>query len=80
MKLLNIGFGNFVAAERVLAVLNPESAPMKRLRDEARAEARLVDGTQGRKTRALVLMDSGNLVLSCIQAETLAGRLESILK
>jgi extracellular matrix regulatory protein A len=80
MMLLNVGFGNFVAADRVLAILNPESSPMKRLREEAKSRGYLVDGTQGRKTRALVLLDSGNLILSGVQADTLANRLESLVK
>ena len=72
--LLNIGFGNFVAAARVTAIVNPASSPMRRLREEARAEKRLVDATQGRKTRAIIITDSNHVILSGIQAETLGAR------
>ncbi|MCP4763414.1 MAG: DUF370 domain-containing protein, partial [archaeon] len=69
-NLLNIGFGNTVVAERVVAIVWPNSAPMKRLKDEARDERRLVDATHGRKTRSIIIMDSNHIVLSAIQAET----------
>ena len=72
--LLNIGFGNFVAAARVTAIVNPASSPMRRLREEARAERRLVDATQGRKTRSIIITDSNHVILSGIQAETLSAR------
>jgi len=72
--LLNIGFGNTVAAERVVAIVAPNSAPMKRLKDEARDERRLVDATHGRRTRSLIIMDSNHVVLSAIQAETISQR------
>jgi regulator of extracellular matrix RemA (YlzA/DUF370 family) len=72
--LLNIGFGNTVAAERVVAIVAPNSAPMKRLKDEARDERRLVDATHGRRTRSIVIMDSNHVVLSAIQAETISQR------
>jgi extracellular matrix regulatory protein A len=75
MELLNVGFGNFVVIERLLGILNPESAPMKRLREEARIKDRLVDATQGRRTRSIILMDSGHMVLSGVQTDTLAQRL-----
>ena len=75
MLLLNIGFGNYVARSRILAVLSPESSPMKRLREEAKTTNKLVDATQGRKTRSLVLLDTGHLILSGIQTETLCQRL-----
>jgi hypothetical protein len=74
MKLLQIGFGNVVVAERILAILVPDSAPNKRLRDEARSEHKLIDATQGRRTRSVIVMDSGHVVLSAIQYETLARR------
>lgn len=77
IMMVNIGFNNFIASERVLAVLNPESAPMKRLREEAKQNHRLVDATQGRKTRSIILMDSGTVVLSGIQEETLVQRMNS---
>lgn len=75
MKLLNIGYGNIIVAERVIAILSPDSAPMKRLRDEARTSKKLLDATQGRKTRAIVVTDNDYLILSSIQPETLAQRL-----
>ena len=73
--LLNIGFGNFVATARVTAIVNPASSPMRRLREEARADKRLIDATQGRKTRAIIITDSNHVILSGIQAETLGARL-----
>lgn len=72
--LLNIGHGNFVVASRVIAVVNPSAAPMKRLRDEAGRRGKLVDSTQGRRTRSIVLMDSDHVILSAINAETIAAR------
>jgi len=72
--LLNIGFGNTVAAERVVAIVAPNSAPMKRLKDEARDEKRLIDATHGRRTRSIIVMDSNHVVLSAIQAETVSQR------
>ncbi len=73
-NLLNIGFGNTVVAERVVAIVSPNSAPMKRLKDEARDEKRLVDATHGRRTRSIIIMDSNHIVLSAIQAETISQR------
>ena len=73
-NLLNIGFGNNVVAERVIAIVSPNSAPMKRLKDEAKAEKRLIDATQGRRTRSIIVMDSNHVVLSAIQAETVSQR------
>lgn len=73
-KLLNIGFGNSVVAVRVVAILTPTSSPMKRLREEAREAKRLVDTTQGRKTRSIIITDSNHVILSAIQAETIAQR------
>jgi hypothetical protein len=75
-KLLNLGFGNAVAARRVLAIVNPSSAPMKRLREEARQAGRLIDATQGRRTRSIIITDSNHVVLSAIQAETMSQRYE----
>ena len=75
LRLLNIGFGNVVLASRVVAVVTPSSAPMKRLREEARVAGKLVDATQGRRTRAIVITDSDHVILSAIQAETVAQRL-----
>ena len=73
-NLLNIGFGNTVVAERVVAIVSPNSAPMKRLKDEAKDEKRLVDATHGRRTRSIIIMDSNHIVLSAIQAETISQR------
>ncbi|GFM32973.1 DUF370 domain-containing protein [Desulfovibrio mangrovi] len=73
-RLLNIGFGNFVVASRVIGIYSPTSAPMRRVREDARAEGRLVDATQGRKTRSIVITDSNHVILSAIQAETIGQR------
>jgi extracellular matrix regulatory protein A len=78
MQMVNIGYNNFLASQRILAVLNPESAPMKRLREEARQSHALVDATQGRRTRSIILMDNGTVVLSGIQEETLVQRLNTV--
>ena len=75
--LINIGFGNAVVAERVIAVITPSSASGKRLREEAKEQNVLIDATQGRKTRALIIMDSNHLVLTAMQPETIANRLMS---
>jgi regulator of extracellular matrix RemA (YlzA/DUF370 family) len=72
--LLNIGFGSTVVSDRVVAIVSPNSAPMKRLKDEARDEKRLIDATHGRRTRAIIIMDSNHVVLSAIQAETVSQR------
>lgn len=76
MRLLNIGYGNAVVAERVVAIISPESAPMKRFKEEARKAGRLIDGTQGRRTRSILITDSHHIVLSALQTETVAERLE----
>lgn len=73
--LLNIGFGNAVVAERIIAVITPSSASGKRLREEARENNLLVDATHGRKTRSIIIMDSNHIVLSAMQPETLSNRL-----
>jgi regulator of extracellular matrix RemA (YlzA/DUF370 family) len=73
-NLLNIGFGNSVVAERVIAIVSPNSAPMKRLKDDAKADKRLIDATHGRRTRSIIVMDSNHIVLSAIQAETISHR------
>ena len=75
MKLLNIGFGNIVSANRVVAIVSPESAPIKRIIQEARENNILIDATYGRKTRAVIIADSGHIILSAVQPETVAGRL-----
>jgi len=72
--LLNIGFGNFVVSNRIIAIVNPSSSPMRRLREDARQAGRLVDATQGRKTRSIIIADSNHVVLSAIQAETIGQR------
>jgi extracellular matrix regulatory protein A len=74
MKLINIGFGNMIAAERIVAVVSPDSAPVKRMIQEARDAKQIVDATQGRRTRAVIVANSGHIVLSAIQPETVAGR------
>jgi hypothetical protein len=73
-SLLNIGFGSTVVAERIIAIVLPNSAPMKRLKDEARKERRLVNATHGRRTRSIIIMDSNHIILSAIQAETISQR------
>ena len=73
-NLVNIGFGNFVNSTRVLIILSPDSAPLKRLKEEARVEKKLVDATYGRRTRAVIIMDSNHVILSSIQPETIAQR------
>jgi len=75
-NLLHVGFGNMVVSERIVAIINPASAPIKRVKDEARTQGRLVDATEGRKTRAILVMDSNHVVLSAIQPETLGIRFE----
>ncbi|MDL2285404.1 DUF370 domain-containing protein [Desulfovibrio sp. OttesenSCG-928-F07] len=73
-QLLNIGFGNLVIAERVVALFSPTSSPMRRLREDAKQAGRLVDATHGRKTRCIIVMDSGHVVLSAVQPETIRQR------
>ena len=75
IQLLNIGFGNMVSANRVMAIISPESAPIKRMVQDARDKGLLIDATYGRKTRAVLVMDSGQIVLSAIQPEPVAHRL-----
>ena len=72
--LLNIGFGSSVPMDRVIAIVAPNSAPMKRLKDEAKEDKRLVDATHGRRTRSIIVMDSNHIVLSAIQADTISQR------
>ena len=74
MKLINIGFGNMISQSRLIAIVSPESAPIKRIITEARDRGNLVDATYGRRTRAVIIMDSGHVILSAIQPETVAGR------
>ena len=74
VRLVDVGFGNVVAASRIIAIVAPDSAPAKRLVQEARERSRLIDASHGRRTRAVVVMDSMHIVLSALQPETLAGR------
>lgn len=76
-KLVNVGFGNMVAIDRVIAIVDPGSAPMKRLKDEAKQAGKLVDATNGRRTRSIIVTDSDHIVLSAIQTETIAQRFEA---
>ncbi len=76
-SLINIGFGNAVIADRVIAVITPQSASGKRIREEAKENSMLVDATHGRKTRSIIIMDSNHVVLSAMQPETLANRLST---
>jgi len=73
-KLLNIGFGNVVVSSRVVAIVTPSSAPMKRLKEGAREVGMLVDATQGRRTRSIIITDSNHVILSAVQAETVTQR------
>jgi regulator of extracellular matrix RemA (YlzA/DUF370 family) len=75
--LLNIGFGNVVVSSRVVAIVSPSSAPMKRLKDEAKKDRKLIDASQGRKTRSIIITDSNHVILSAVQAETVAQRFDS---
>jgi regulator of extracellular matrix RemA (YlzA/DUF370 family) len=72
--LVNIGFGNVVASSRVVAIVTPGSSPIKRLREEAKKGGRLVDATQGRRTRSIIVTDSNHIILSALQSETIAQR------
>jgi regulator of extracellular matrix RemA (YlzA/DUF370 family) len=80
LKLVNIGFGNSVVSNRVIAIIAPSAAPIKRLRDEAREDKRLIDATQGRKTRSVIITDSNHVILSAIQADTIAQRFSPDIK
>ena len=75
MKLLNIGFGNMVSANRIVAIISPDSAPIKRIIQDARDKGSLIDATYGRRTRAVIITDSDHVVLSAVQPETVANRL-----
>jgi len=75
IKLINIGFGNIVAANRIISIVSPESAPIKRIISEARERGMLVDATYGRRTRAVIITDSDHIILSAVQPETVAHRL-----
>ncbi|MBP3453639.1 MAG: DUF370 domain-containing protein [Clostridia bacterium] len=80
MKLLNVGFGNMVNTTRMVAIVSPDSAPVKRLVQDARDAGRVIDATCGRRTRAVIVMDSDHVVLSPLQPETVAGRMEGKAK
>lgn len=75
IKLINIGFGNIVSANRIISIVSPESAPIKRIIQEARDRGALIDATYGRRTRAVIVMDSDHVILSAVQPETVAARL-----
>ena len=77
MKLINIGYGSMISADRLVSCVSPDSAPIKRMIVEAREAGRLIDATYGRKTRAVLVMDSDHVVLSALQADTVAARLDS---
>ncbi len=76
MKLINIGFGNIVSSDRIISIVNPDSAPIKRMIQEAKDNKSAIDATYGRKTRAVIVMDSGHIILSAIQPETVAARID----
>ena len=84
IKLINIGFGNIVSADRIVTIVSPESAPIKRIIQDARDKGSLIDATYGRRTRAVIITDSDHVVLSAVQPETVAARLhdrdESVLE
>jgi regulator of extracellular matrix RemA (YlzA/DUF370 family) len=77
IKLINIGFGNIVSANRLIAIVSPESAPIKRIIQDARDRGMLIDATYGRRTRAVIITDSDHIILSAVQPETVAHRLNS---
>ena len=77
MKLLNIGFGNAVSMERIIAIISPDSAPVKRMVQDAKDRGILIDATYGRKTRTVVVTDSGHIILSGLQTDTITGRAEA---
>jgi regulator of extracellular matrix RemA (YlzA/DUF370 family) len=77
-RLLNIGFGNSVVADRIVAIVSPSSAPMKRLKEDAKQANKLIDATMGRRTRSIIVTDSDHVILSGVQAETIAQRLQSV--
>ena len=77
MKLISIGFGNMINANRLITIVSPESAPIKRIIQEAKEKGLLIDATYGRRTRAVVIMDNDHVILSAVQPETIAGRLNN---
>lgn len=76
MKLISIGFGNMISANRLITIVSPESAPIKRIIQDAKERGSLIDATYGRRTRAVIIMDSGHVILSAVQPETVAGRFD----
>jgi extracellular matrix regulatory protein A len=76
VQLVNVGFGNIASTQRIVAIVSPDSAPIKRNISEARDRGQLIDGTYGRRTRAVLIMDSGHVLLSAIQPETIASRIQ----
>ena len=77
MQLINIGFGNIVSVERIISIVSPESAPIKRIVQEAKDSKMAIDATYGRRTRSVIIMDSGHVIVSAVQPETVAGRVDS---
>lgn len=77
MKFINIGFGNMVAADRIITIVSPESAPIKRLMQDAKSEGKVIDVSCGRRTRAVIITDSDHVIFSAIQSETIANRLDT---
>ena len=73
-RMINVGFGNSIVASRILAVVNPHSSPMKKLKDEAKRNSRLLDVTEGRRTRSIIILDSNHVILSSVQPETITLR------
>lgn len=78
MALINIGFGNVISSGRVVAVVGPGSSPMKKMREEAKGRGKLIDATEGRKTRSIIITDSDHVILSALQVETIAQRVSSL--
>ncbi len=78
LPLINIGFGNVVSASRIIVVVAPDSSPIKRLREEASERGKLIDATQGRRTRAIIVTDSDHIILSALQVETITQRLSAL--
>ena len=79
MQLINIGFGNIVSANRIISIVSPESAPIKRLVQEAKDSKMAIDATYGRRTRAVIIMDSGHVILSAVQPETVGARIDKTM-
>ena len=76
MQLINIGFGNIVSADRIISIVSPKSAPIKRIVQEAKDSKKAIDATYGRRTRSVIIMDSGHIILSAVQPETVASRVD----